>query len=118
MEEVDDLPKPVWAVNSSHSSDCLEMVMPSDEAILEAMTGLERPWDDFHHRSYFLPKIDRIERGEFHVHMNDYVDKTMNPLVKHGVYAEGNMENILETIPINISNDPNVIENVFIGAEC
>ena len=49
--------------------------------------------------------------------MNDYVDKTMNPLVKHGVYVEGNMENILEMIPINISNDPNVVENVFIGAE-
>jgi hypothetical protein len=50
--------------------------------------------------------------------MNDNVDRTMNPLVKHGVYVEGNMENISETIPINISNDPNIIENVFIGAEC
>jgi hypothetical protein len=70
------------------------MVLPSDEAILEAMMGPERPWDDLHHRSYFLPEMDHIERGEFHVHMNDNVDRTMNPLVKHGVYVEGNMENI------------------------
>ena len=28
---------PAWAVNSLHSRDCLDMVFPSDEAILEAM---------------------------------------------------------------------------------
>ena len=28
---------PAWAVNSLHSRDCLDVVLPSDEAILEAM---------------------------------------------------------------------------------
>jgi hypothetical protein len=50
------------------------------------------------------------------IHMG-YVDRTVNPLVKHGVYVEGNMENIFEMIPINILNDPKIIENVFIGAD-
>jgi hypothetical protein len=27
MEEVDDLLMPIWEVNSSHSPDCLEMVL-------------------------------------------------------------------------------------------
>ena len=32
--------------------------------------------------------------------------------------ADGNMANISSTIPINISRDPGMIENVYIGAEC
>ena len=46
---------PVWAVESYHSHDCLNDVFPSDEAILEAMSGVEQPWEELHHRSYFLP---------------------------------------------------------------
>lgn len=32
-------------------------------------------------------------------------------------YAKGNMVNISQSIPINISNKPNIIENVFIGVD-
>ena len=32
--------------------------------------------------------------------------------------ADGNMENISSMIPINISRNPGMIENVYIGAEC
>ena len=32
--------------------------------------------------------------------------------------ADGNMANISSTIPINISRNPDTIENVYIGAEC
>ena len=32
--------------------------------------------------------------------------------------ADGNMANISSTIPINISHDPGMIENVYIGVEC
>ena len=39
-------------------------------------------------------------------------------LAMHDVYAKGNMANISETIPINISNKLDVIENVFTGAYC
>jgi hypothetical protein len=44
------------------------------------------------------------------------VDHPLNPLETHDIYVEGNMENISETIPINISKTPDVVENVFIGA--
>jgi hypothetical protein len=40
----------------------------------------------------------------------------INPLATHTFYAEGNMETIAETIPIDISKTPHVVENVFIGA--
>ena len=40
---------PAWAVESSHSHDFLDDVFPSDEAILEAMSGVEKPWEELHH---------------------------------------------------------------------
>ena len=42
---------PAWEVQSSHAHDCLDMVFPSDEAIIEAMSGVEPPWEELHHRS-------------------------------------------------------------------
>ena len=41
----------------------------------------------------------------------------INPLATHEVYAEGNMETIIETLPINIFRNPGVMENVFVGAD-
>jgi hypothetical protein len=41
--------------------DYLDLVFPSNEEIIEAMTSPDKPWDDLHHRSYFLPELRRIE---------------------------------------------------------
>ena len=46
------------------------------------------------------------------------VDTPINPLPREGMFVEGNMENISTTIPINIYVNPNVVENVHIGANC
>jgi hypothetical protein len=40
----------------------------------------------------------------------------INLLATQEIYAESNMETIAETIPINISRPPGVIDNVFIRA--
>ena len=48
--------------------------------------------------------------------LTDDVDLLINPLPREGIFAEGNMENISVTIPINISANPDVVENVHIGA--
>jgi hypothetical protein len=42
----------------------------------------------------------------------------INLLATHEIYAEGNMETITETIPINISRNPGIVENVFVRADC
>ena len=65
MEEEDPYVLPAWAVQSSHVHNCLDSVFPSDEAIIEAMSGVEPPWEELHHRSYFLPKLDHLEREDF-----------------------------------------------------
>ena len=58
MEEEDPYVLPAWAVESSHAHDYLDSVFPSGEAIIEAMSGVEPPWEELHHRSYFLPELD------------------------------------------------------------
>ena len=65
MEEVDPYVLPAWEVESSHKHDFLDSVFPSDEAIVEAMSRVEPPWEELHHRSYFLLEIDSLECEDF-----------------------------------------------------
>jgi hypothetical protein len=115
-QELDPLREPIWAQGSLSNIDSLDLVLPSDEAVIEAMTSLDKPWDDLHHKSYFLPELHRIEAGEFHITMTGDHPCPINLLATHEIYAEGNMMTIAETIPINISRTPGVIDNVFVGA--
>jgi hypothetical protein len=73
MEEVDPVLEPIWVAHSSSSHEFLDDTLPSDEAILEAMSGPDRPWDDLHHRSYFLPELERIEQDEFRSTLSEMV---------------------------------------------
>ena len=81
------------------------------------MTSPNKPWDDLHHRSYFLPELSRIKAEEFTLTMTRDRSCPINPLATHEVYVEGSMGTIAETILINISRTPSVVENVFIGAD-
>ena len=79
---------------------------------------MEPPWEDLHHRSYFLPELDRLEHEDFRENLNEKIGSPVVPLISPSLMADGNMENISPTIPINISRDPSKIENVYIGEEC
>jgi hypothetical protein len=92
--------------------------LPSDEAVIEEMTSPNKPWDDLHHRSYFLPDLSRIEAGDFTLTMTGDRSCPINSLATHKVYVEGNMETIVETILINISRTHGIVENFFVGADC
>ena len=109
--------EPIWAQVSLADTNSLDLVFPSDEAIIEAMTSLDKPWDDLHHRYYFLPGLRRIEVGEFTLTMNGDKYCPINPLATHTVCTEGNMETIAEMIPIDISKTPGVVDNIFVGVD-
>ena len=117
-EEEDPYVLPTWAVESSHSHDFLDDVFPSDEDILEAMLGVEQPWEELHHRSYFLPKLDRMECDDFREILSEKIGSPMVPLISPYQMDDGNMDNLSPTIDINISRDPSKVENVYIGAGC
>jgi hypothetical protein len=91
--------------------------LPSDEAVIEAMTSPDKPWEYLHHRSHFLPELSRIEAGEFTMTMTGDQPCPIHLLATHEIYVEGNMETIIETIPINISPNLGVMENVFVGVD-
>jgi hypothetical protein len=82
------------------------------------MNSPDKPWDDLHHRSYFLPELHRIEAGEFTITMTRDQSCLINLLATKEIYAEGNMATIAETIPIKISRNPGIVENVFVGVDC
>jgi hypothetical protein len=58
--KVDPILEPIWVAQSSCSHDCHNDTLPSDEAILEAIFGPNRCWDNMHHRSYFLLELVKI----------------------------------------------------------
>jgi hypothetical protein len=115
-QELDPLPEPIWSQDSLATTDSLELVLPFDEAVIKALTSTDKPWDDLHQRSYFLPELHRIEAGEFTITMMGDQPCTISLLATQETYAEGNMVTIAETIPINISRTPGIIDNVFVGA--
>jgi hypothetical protein len=115
-QELDPLLEPIWAHGSLTNTDSLDLVLPFDEVVIEEMNSPDKPWEDLHHRSYFLLELSRIEAGEFIVTMTGYRSCHNNPLATHKIYVEGNMATIAETTPINISRTPGIIDNVFIRA--
>ena len=60
-KDLEEVYLPAWAEKYLHSTNCLDMVLPSDEAILEVMCGRDKNCEDLHHRSYFLLELSRID---------------------------------------------------------
>jgi hypothetical protein len=93
-QEIDPILEPIWAQDSLTTHEPLDLVFPSDEDILEEMTGMDIPWDDLHHRSYILPKLRRVEAREFTMTMNGDATCLVNPLAMHRIYDDLNVESI------------------------
>jgi hypothetical protein len=117
-DKEDPIPEHMWATSLCCSRDHLDETLPSDEAIIEAMNGSDRPWDDMHHLSYFLPELAIIEQDDFRSTLSEIVCHTVVPFDTHGIYAQGNMASISPTVMINISCIPGKVENVYIDADC
>jgi hypothetical protein len=118
MDEEDIMSRTIWATSLSCSHDFLDGTFPSDEAIIEAMNGSDKPWDDMHHRTYFLPELERIEQDDFRYTLSEIVGHVVVPLDTHDIYVEGNMVSIYPTIQIDISHTPGKVENVNISVDC
>jgi hypothetical protein len=118
IDKEDPVLRPVWATSLYCSHDFLDDTFLSDEAIIEAMNGFSKPWDDMHHRSYFLPGLGRIEQDDFQYTLSEIVSHIIFPLDVHDIYAKGNLVCISPTVTIDISCTPGKIENVHISADC
>jgi hypothetical protein len=72
-DEDDIVSRLMWATLLSCSHDFLDGTFPSDEAIIKAMNGFEKPWDGMNHCSYFLPDLERIEQDDFRSTLSEIV---------------------------------------------
>jgi hypothetical protein len=56
-QELDPLLEPIWAQGYLVNVDSLDLVLPSNEVVIKEMISSNKPWEDLHHRSYFLPEL-------------------------------------------------------------
>jgi hypothetical protein len=108
----------MWATSLSCSHYFLDGALTLDESIIKAINSFDKPWDDMHHRSYFLSELERIEQDDFRSTLSEIVCHAVVPLDMHDIYVEGNMASISPTITIDISHTPGKVENVNIGVDC
>ena len=72
------------------------------------------PWKDHHHRSSFLPPCHMVEDQFTSVVSSEIVTDPKSPILTRNVEFEGNLCNIMKTIPVDISMKPSILENIFI----
>ena len=86
-----------------------------DENILEAMISEGEPWEHYHHRSH-IPDYEE-----------NYLSELYHPSIKkfflyslpiNAIDSERNLSNIEETISIDISTKPVIVENIHVGISC
>ena len=93
---------PYWLEHPSPSLDYLSHTLPTDESIMEFMSLDEMPWEDYHHRSSFLPPCHMVEDQFTSMVSSDIVLNPQSLILTRSVDSEGNLCNITKTIPVDI----------------
>ena len=87
----------------------------TNENVLEAMMLEGEPWEDYHHHSH-LPDYEENYLSEiYHPPIKKFFS---NSLPINAIDSEGNLSNIEETISIDISTKPGIVENINVGISC
>ena len=89
------------------------------------MTSPNYPWDDLHHRSYYLPQATTpsFSSNQYIIETKGFipsghVDCFQNPIPAFDAFEECNMDNISLAIHINISCTLGVTKNISVGPSC
>ena len=82
---------------------------------MEVMSLEEMPWEDHHHRSSFLPPFHMIEDHFTSRVSFDIITNPQSLILTRSIESEGYLCNITKTMPVDISVEPGVSENIHIG---
>ena len=111
---------PLISAITDNPSNLSHHLFFNDEEIIEALTTPEYPWDNMHHRSFFILEGPVLLSDQFSVKTKDFihgkVDWFKYPIPALNSFKEGNMANISPTIKINISTNLEVVEKIMLGA--
>ena len=78
----------------------------------------ESIWEDHHHRSLFLPNTSLVNHDVSSLFPTDIVNAPQSPILLQDIDSEGNLCNITQTNPLDISTKPGTIEHVHVGKNC
>ena len=111
------------SVTNPSATDLTTHTFYSDEEILEALTAPDYPWDDMHHRSYFLPdEPPSTIAPQFAVESKDFlppkVDWFKDPIPAPDAFEEGNMANISPVIQVDLAATGGTPELIALGESC
>jgi hypothetical protein len=67
----------------------LDLDFPSNEAIMEAMDLVDRPWDDMHHHTSFLPYLEQLEDDIKNPAAPDNVQWYQSLILTHMYFQKG-----------------------------
>ena len=80
-------------ISKDSPSDLSLRCFNNDEEILEVLIAPEYPWDEVHHRSFFLPEELVSQSDQFSVETRDFihgkVDWFKNPIPAVDAFEEG-----------------------------
>ena len=85
------------------------------KSIMEITSPNESLWEDHHYRYYFLPNVNSVDSDCVSLISSDIVDHPHTHVFLQYVESKGNLCNITQTIPIDISVNPRVVEHVHDG---
>ena len=75
---------------------------------------MEYPWDNMHHRLFFLLEELVSQSEQFSMETKDFIRGKVNwfknPIPAPDAFKQGNMENISPTIKIDISTNSVIVE--------
>ena len=111
-------PLVVWVERSldfGTPSNPFSSMFLKDENILEAIISKGEPWEDYHHRSHLPDYKENYLNELYHPSIKKLFS---NYLPVNAIDSERNMSNIEETISIDISTKPGVVENIHVGVSC
>ena len=85
---------------------------------MDIMSMNEPIWEDHQHRSSFLPNTNSVDHDFASLFTIDIVKTPQTPILLQNTDSEGNLCNITQTNPIDISAKPGTLEHVHVGQKC
>ena len=85
---------------------------------MEIMSVNETVWKDHHRVSSFLPNASSVDFDLVSLINTDVVNNPPTPVLLQGTNSEGNLCNITQKTPIDISVRPKIVEYVHVGQNC
>ena len=118
MDTINDDYSPLHWLEPVSLPDPFECTFSTHESIMEVMNSDEIPWNDYDHRSSFLPAPDKIDNEFSTMFSPEIVDSLKWPISVLQDEFERNLGNISTMIYIDISVKERIIENIPLGASC